>query len=688
MIRRDFIKLAGLSFSGLVFGQPVHASVQEKDLEIVPFFSLSSEGEVQVFVPKSEMGQGIHTSLATILLEELNMSVKNATVYPAMAEYRYGVMLTGGSLSIVTCWTKFSRIGAQIRELFLEAVSVYKRVPKGECRLQNGVAYARDEAVSFKELIPILKELPLPGSAKPKPEKEHQFIGKRIARSDTLAKITGAPIFGIDVRVENQVFASLIRPPDYQAKLLSWKAPENLPEDILKIVKIKNKLAVLSTSIQSAMEYRSQVEVKWSELDESASISNKSLHEKLRQTAKEDYGVAQSLGEGSDPKQENFFADYFLPYQAHATLEVQNCTVKATRRQVEIWAPCQVPLWAKKTVQDYMGLTTDSVKFHVTFLGGGFGRRLERDYIMEALEVALQWDGPVQLIWDREEDMKNDAFRPCSLHRMGAKVEKDEVLSFSHHLVAPSILSSKFGTGSTVALGFDPSALEGGWKFPYNFKNQEVRYSDFPTNIPVGWWRSVFDSQNAFAKECFIDELAIQCDKDPAEFRLQNLPDSSREAGVLREMQRKIYSQELLANPIGLAVHKSFGSYIGAICELRNRRDGIKIHKYHIFVDCGRFVNPDTIEAQAQGSVVWGLSSVKSGIEIEKDRILNTNFHDYPVLQMGEMPEVEVHILDTKEDPGGIGEPVVPVIAPALMNAYARLTHQRVRELPFWPFVI
>jgi isoquinoline 1-oxidoreductase beta subunit len=445
-------------------------------------------------------------------------------------------------------------------------------------------------------------------------------------------------------------------------------------------------VAVVADSTWAAMQGREALRVTW-DAGPGASFDDGAVGRLFEERSRRAEGVARKEGEGAKALQQaarHLEAVYQVPFLAHATMEPMNCTAHVRGDGAEIWAPTQAPQWAQEEIARALGAKPEAVKVHTTLLGGGFGRRSRTDFPVEAALVSKAAGAPVQVLWTREDDMRHDFYRPASLHRLAAGLDgQGRLVAWTHRVVAPSISRQLFGKASRS--GDRPDVVEGAWDVPYAAPAIEVDYAIPEVVVPVGWWRSVYSTQTAFANECFLDEIAAVMKKDPYALRRELLPGDSRLRGALQLAASRAGWGKPVARGRGrgIACHSSFGSHVAEVAEVSVEAGKVRVHRVVCAIDCGQVVNPDTVEAQVEGAVVYGLSAALRGeISIERGMAKQGNFDDYEPLRMNEMPPVEVHIVPSSADPGGVGEPGTPPIAPAVVNAVFAATGKRIRRLP------
>jgi isoquinoline 1-oxidoreductase beta subunit len=698
MERRAFLQTAGTVGAGLVIGFRIPTRGDQEPAPFAPnaWLRIGTDDSVLVVVDRSEMGQGVATALPMLLAEELEADWTKVRIEFAPADKAYinplfGLQGTGGSTSVRAAWTPLRQAGAAAREVLITAAAQRWAVNRAECHAERGaVVHAKTHRrLRYGQLAVRAAALPIPADVPLKDRKDWHIAGKPTQRLDTPLKISGRAKFGIDVWVPGMRVAVVARSPVFGGKVKSFDATAvRAIEGVRDVVQISSGVAVVATGYWPAKQGRDALKVEWDE-GSVAAVSSPGIASFFAERAAQAGAVARHDGDpdgaiGAAARM--IEADYALPFLAHATMEPMNCTAHVRPDGVDIWAPTQFQTGAQGIGAQIGGVPPEKVQVHTTYLGGGFGRRFELDFIQEALEASKAAGGvPVKVIWSREDDIRNSQYRPASFHRMRAGLGADgRPVAWTHRIVAPSIMARVFPT--MVQNGLDGEAVEGGVGMPYAVPNVHVDYLLTDTGIPVGFWRSVNNSYNAFAVETFIDELAAAANVDPFEYRRGLLANAPRHRGVLELAAAKAgWGTPLPAGRSrGIAVHKSFESFVAQVAEVSVSPAGeVRVHRVVCAVDFGMYVNPDTIEAQMQGAIVFGLTAaLKGAITIDRGRVQQSNFHDYEMLRLAEMPVVEVHIVPSSEAPGGVGEPGTPPIAPAVCNAIFAATGKRIRSLP------
>ena len=690
--RRAFMALTGVAGTGLLLGMrwPSVRPWASRDAAFQPsaFLGIEPDGRVIVHIGFSEMGQGVLTSLPMLIAEELDADWSRVESYHGDANPAYGRQLTGGSSAVRGSWTALRTVGAAAREMLVEAAARTWSVNPQDLATSNSMVRhpASGREISYGELAEAAATLPVPEAPALKAQADFRLMRTGAHRLDIPPKVDGSGTFGIDVRVPNMTFATVVHCPWFGGTLGSVDDREaRRIEGVLDVFQVSGGVAVVAETTWAAFQGAEALEITWDRDFDADSASIRARMEALAleaeaPVARDDGDAAAALAGATTTLQ----AQYGVPYLAHACMEPMNATADVRADACEIWAPTQAPQAAQQVAAEITGLDTSAVAVHVTLLGGGFGRRAETDFIRDAVECSRAAGRPVQVTWTREETTRIDFYRPATFNRFEAGLDDaGNLLAWRHRIVAPSIIERFFGRPPPD--GVDFSSIEGAANLPYGIPNVHVSLAQADVGVPVGFWRSVGSSQNAFVTESFIDELAHAAGRDPVEFRRAHLAEHPRHRAVLdRAAQESGWGTPLRPGRArGVAVAESFGTFVAQVAEVSIEDGRVRVHRVTNAVDCGQYVNPDTVGAQMESAIVYGLSAALYGeITLADGRVEQGNFNDYPVLRMPEMPEVDVHIVDSGEDPGGIGEPGTPPIAPAVANALFALTGVRVRELP------
>ncbi len=572
---------------------------------------------------------------------------------------------------------------------------------------------ASGKTIPYRELLSTAARLSPPKNTPLKKPAQYQYIGQQRQRLDAAAKTFAQAEFAIDVHIDNMLIAVVARPPMLGGSLQRFDASqaESMP-GVKNILSIDAGVAVIADSYWRARQALQQVNIQWHQGDK-AGLSSQSISSQYQQAADNEDGdkvrsegnVDRAFAEGASIIE----AEYSAPFLAHATMEPQNCVADVRADRCDIWAPTQGPDLATVLAAEITGLAFEQIHVHSTFLGGGFGRRILHDFVAEAVSISMAINQPVKVIWSREDDIAHDSFRPATYNRMKAAIDDQGQLTAWHHqIIGPSVMRhfipKTLGSylpeatpdalvrllgntvGNTLGTLFpDKTSTEGAADLPYAIPNLDVRYVHSDAGVPLLWWRSVGHSQNAFIVESFLDEAAHAAGKDPVEFRTDLLRDDPRRLAVLKKVaELSNWGKTSSASHFqGIAVHKSFNSYVAEVAEVEIVKQNIRVHKVYCVVDCGLVVNPDVVTMQMESGIIFGLTAALHGeITYKNGRVVQSNFNDYPLLRINESPDIVVHIIDSDEAPTGVGEPAVPPILPAVANAIFAASGQRLRQAP------
>ena len=697
--RRAFLGTSAAAGAGLVIGFYIPSRAHAEDAAAFSpnaYLTIAPDGKITVVVARSEMGQGVRTSLPMILAEELEADWKQITIEQAGASTLFGDQTTGGSASVRTTWDPMRKAGAQAREMLVAAAAQEWSVKPDSCKAENSfVAHsASGRKLSYGALAAKAGKLPVPDSPSLK-SAGYKIVGKPLPRLDTPSKVNGSAIYGLDFRVPGMKYAVLARCPIVGGKVgaVDDAAAKSSP-GVSFVGQIGDSaVAVVADSTWNAIKARRALKITW-DGGANENLTSAAIFDGLRNADESKAVKFFTAGDVSKAAGHKIEASYQLPFMAHAPMEPGNCVAHFRGTDCEIWAPTQVPQDCRDTVAPLLGLKPEQVKVNITLLGGGFGRRLEHDYAVEAALVSKAINGPVQVVWTREDDMRNSPYRPVSLHKLSASLDANGwPTAFTHRIIGPSINGQK---GSPPVNGVDADFPDEA-AFIYPIPNVSLEQVITETPVPLGWMRSVYALQMGFASESFIDEMAEAAKKDPLEYRLHLLAKdadikyfdatwkTSRLRGVLQLAAEKAeWHKPLPAGRFrGIACFGCFSSYAADVVEISMEKDGPRVHRVVAAIDCGRVVNPNILAQQIQGGVVFALTNaLRAQITIDKGRVVQGNFDDYPPIRMNETPKVEAHFVDSAEAPTGAGEPCIPPLAPALCNAMFAATKKRVRALP------
>ena len=701
--RRDFLKAGAIAGSSLILGFKIplswEADAAEKSTSFVPnaYLKIDEAGIITVLVPQSDMGQGVLTSFPMMVAEELDANWKNVHFEQAPAAKVYtntiiGMQLTGGSSSVRAFWNSVREAGAAARAMLVEAAAKEWKVDAGSCKTENGAVLhpASKRKANYGELVSKAAALSVPKSIKPKTPENYKILGTPENRLDTPAKVRGQGTFGIDVRQTGMLTAVVARCPVFGGHVADFDATDaKKVAGVRDVLKISDGIAVVADTFFAAQKGREALRVQWEEGSTAGQSTDRIM--KSFQEASKQSGVS-ARNDGDAPRVlkksgRTIEAVYQLPYLAHANMEPMNCTAYVRSGACEIWAPTQGQTLAQRVASKITGVPEESVVVNTTFLGTGFGRRAEQDFVAESVEISKALHVPVKVIWTREDDMQHDHYRPAVYSYITAALDsKGWPIAWMHRVVAPSIFAAHAAALGMATPTVDRAAVEGSADLPYEIPNLRVEYIRKEPGIPVGFWRSVGHSHNTFVVESFLDEVATAGKKDPYELRRGLLKKSPRLRAVLDTAAKGAGWTKPLpkGHYRGIALAEAYGSFVAQVVEIAMEDKKIfRVQRVVCAVDCGQTINPRTIEAQIEGGIVFGLTAaLKDAITIDRGRVTQSNFNDYPMLRINEMPVVEVHIAKNHETPGGIGEVGVPTVAPALAGAIFAATGKRIRELP------
>jgi isoquinoline 1-oxidoreductase beta subunit len=704
--RRDFLKTSSLAAGSLVIAchLPVRSARGAEDSTqpwvANAFVSISTDNKITVLVNHEEMGQGVYTALPMLVAEELDADWTGIVVEPAPVtpEYHHamlGFRLTGGSSSVSSSWQRLRTAGATARALLITAAAQTWNVDPSSLSTKDShvIHDASGRRASYGSLVAKAATLDAPQEVKLKDPKDFRVIGTDVKRVEGLDKVTGKARFSIDIRLPDMLTAVVAHAPVYGDKVKSYRADEALSTPgVTKVKQISSGVAVIAKDFWTAKTARDKLAIEWSD-GPAAGLSTATVQQRFRELVEQPGPVAESVGDldavaGNAAKMVE--GVYELPYLAHACMETLNCTAQVKRDSCELWLGTQTQSDDQIIAAEILGIEPDRVKVNGTLMGGGFGRRLNKasGIVAEAVEIARGEKVPIRTVWTREEDMQGCDYRPMFTHKVTAWLDEEGMpVAWLQRLAGQSIYKGHRRFEKVfVKNGIDYGGLGGVTEMPYGVANRRIELHSPEVPIPIHWWRSICWSINAFVSESFIDEVAHAGGKDPVALRRTLLKDKPRHLGVLNLAAEKAGWGEPLAKgrARGVAVQDFIGTCVAQVAEVSlTKSNDIKVERVTCAVDCGIAVNPSNVRAQIEGSIIFGLSAALYGeITIENGRVQQSNFDDYPVLRMDEVPEIAVHIVDSGEAPKGIGEPGVPPIAPAVTNALFSLTGKRVRKLP------
>jgi len=711
--RRTFIKASALVVGGLV----IAFSIPQAKRFLLPgaaketgnagesklpapnaFLRIGTDNTITVMLAHSEMGQSIWTTLPMLIAEELDadwskIRVEHASASPAYLHTAYGIQITGGSS---TTWSEFDRYrqaGALTRQLLIGAAAEQLGVPAANLKTENGFVISGDTKISYGDLAEAATKLETPKAVTLKDPKDWKVIGKATKRLDGPEKINGTAVFGQDVHFDGLMTAMVARSPVFGGSVKSFDASATKQvKGVQQVVQVPTGVAVVADNYWAAKQGREALKVEW-DLGPNAGLDSKAMLEDFRSKAANPGLVAAQLGDSKatlSKADKLIEAEYALPYLAHSPMEPLNCSVRIEKDACEIWTGTQMQTTDQQAAAKILGLKPEQVKIHTLFLGGGFGRRANpaADFVLEAVQVAKAAGVPVKTVWSREDDVQGGYYRPMYLHKAKIGVDTNGFpAAWEQVTVGQSIMLGTPFEAFMIKDGVDATSVEGIADSPYlkQIPNYHVSLHTVKTGIPVLWWRSVGHSHSAFVMESLIDELAHSAKKDPLDYRRALLKDHPRHLAALNLAAEKAEWGKTLPKGVsrGIAVHESFGSFVAQVAEVSVDQGAVKVHRMVCAIDCGLAVNPDSLKAQMESSISFGLgAAMQSEITFKEGKVQQSNFHDYLVMRMSDMPKVEVHIVQSTEKMGGVGEPGLPPVAPAVTNAIFAATGKRIRQLP------
>lgn len=697
--RRDFLKTSAAISGGLLVGFALDStrSVQAAGTLRTPnaWVHISDENVITLITARSEMGQGVYTSMPMLIAEELNVDLNHIQVAVAPPDKVYvnallGAQITGGSTSVRDGWEKLRVAGAQVREMLLMAAGKRWNVERADLRAENGVVYGpKGRKATYGELAAAATQMPVIANPPLKDPKDFRIVGKRRTRLDTPMKVNGRAEFGIDVKLPGMVYASIEQSPVIGGKVVSFDASKAkaMPGVIDVVQAGDHGVAVVADTYWHAKKARDTLAVEW-DLGPLAQSDHNTMLLATRNSMQEVEPLVIGQPEGDVNAAMPFAAkvveaEYVTPLQAHAPMEPMNFTASFQDGKVLAIGPTQFQQGAQGAIAAALGVKPEDITLKTTFLGGGFGRRLELDFVAQAALVSKAVGRPVKVLWTREDDTTHDFYRPIGVNVVKAGLDESGMPVALHYKVASqSVTQRAFGLPPKTMDPFMAEASVG----PYEIPNTLHELYIYDTGFRVGYWRAVSHNMNAFANESFIDECAKVAGRDPYDYRMALLKDKPRFAHVLRTAAQKAgWDQPLPAGRArGIALMEGYDTYMAEVAEISLNADGsVRVHKVTVAADAGHLVNPDTVEAQIMSGVIFGMGAgLLHEITLDKGRVQQANFNTYPVVRMNEAPVIDIVLVESTEKPGGIGEPSTALIGPALANAVAALTGKRVRKLP------
>jgi len=702
--RRRFIQLSALAGGALTVGCIPTSDGKEQAINLASlsdeagfplnqFIKITEDGTITLFTHRPEMGQGTFQSMPMILAEELEVNINTVKIEQSIADRDlYGSQMVVGSRSVQSEYHKLRKMGAAAREMLVQAAAQQWGVDAKTCFAKNAQVFHKDSEnkIAYGALVQAASKLSAPQNPYLKPVSEFKVIGQPIDRQDIPLKTNGEAIFGLDMQVEGMLHASVERSPVFLGKIKSFNEAEVLKMPGVKaVVKTKRNVwgheregvAVVAETYWQAYKGRKALKVKWDNQDLEKN-STESLFEAYKEDAKKTGDSLHKDGNVAPifEKAENIVeATYEMPYQSHVPMEPMNAIVHVEKDRVRYWGATQNPNGVRSQLMRQFDMPAEKVGINYTFMGGGFGRRSQTDMVEEAADISKQVNAPVKVIWTREDDQTQGPFRASQINTLrGVLGENGEIAALEHKIVAQEIRNQ---TGDDMTAG---RQLMGGVNTDYQIPNFSVKGVLQKNYVPISYWRAVYHSTNPFAHESFIDELAHKAGKDPLDFRLSMVKRHPKFEPALKLVAEKAnwYEKAKAGTAKGVAICERSGGYFAMVCEVKQEGEKIRPIKITTAIDLGICINPDTVKAQTEGSIVMGLTAAYAGLTIKNGAIVEQNFNTYPLLRYHECPEIETHIIPSADDPAGAGETGLPTVAPALANAIFNLTGKRIRRLP------
>lgn len=723
--RRAFLRTTAIAGGGLMIGfsltgcsqTPIAVETDPDGFLPNAFLQFTPDGRVRFYCPRDEMGQGVTTGLSTLIAEDLDMHPSRFELLFAGVHKDYnnpgmGVQLTGGSNSIRAHYLPLRQVGANTRQLFLQAAAQDLGVSVNTLTTDDGHVVKGAERYPYAQFLATAARLKPGDDAPLKAPSEFRYIGQEFSRLDGVAKATGTAVYGIDVDLPDMHYAVVRRPPVAGAKLANYDAASvtSMP-GVTDVVPITDGVAVVAQRYWQARKAAQALTVSWTDVP-LGRVDTETVRSDFTRALDGDEAFEALEGpehgnveEGLAASDTTLTADYWAPFLAHAPLEPMNAVVRVSADSAEVWSGTQSVSATRGLVARAAGLDPEQVISHNTYLGGAFGRRGTLTHITEATEIARASGKTIKLLWSREDDLQHGVYRPASLMRISAGLTGDRINAWSAHRVGGNITPETlrntlpgFMSGlsdgvvrwvgnmadkATTDWFVDGSSIEGLFE-DYDATHLAVRHTTIDHGLPLTFWRSVGHSYTSFAKESMVDELALAANKDPVALRIANTQNNPRLQNVIRVAGERMRSMSVPAGRhLGFAAHHSFATDVAQIAEVSVTDGKIRVHRVVCVVDCGVAVNPDIVRAQMEGGIIFGLTAALYGkVDLRQGAIVESNFHDYPLLRANEAPEIEVVIIDSDAEPTGVGEPGLPPIAPAVANAVFRATGQRLRDLP------
>ncbi len=707
--RRNFIKLSGMTGTVLALGYympavgkegevMMAADAESSGIELNAWISIDTSGKVTIVNHRAEMGQGSFQSVPQIIAEELEVNMDQVNIVSGIGNPgKYGSQITGGSSTIRGSYKNLLNLGASAREMLIEAAAKKWNVNKSDCYAENGQVIQRSTGnkLGYGDLVGDAAKLFPPKDITLKNPKDYKIIRKPLARRDTPLKTNGKAIFGLDKKIPGMLYAVVERSPRFIGKVKSFNDAETkkIPgvKYVLKVTRdtfgnFPEGVAVVADSLWAAMQGRKALKVEW---DDSGFPyhSTEQLYARMNEQVKGDvisFKTKGNFNASFQKAEKKLEAVYETPYESHSNMEPLNCIADVKADSVEIWGPIQGPDWIQQNISSHLKIAPEKVTVHMTFLGGGLGRKAFTDYPYEAVMISKEIKAPVQVVWTREDDMTAGPFRPGMVYQCKAGLSKSgKIHAFETRMSGQNMNTQNPGADKS---GYNNDVVEG-FLEPYYESIPHYSFGDSPLEspIPVMWWRSVYSSTNGFAYESFLDELAIQAGQDPLEFRKSHLGNPRYQQLIAKLDEVSGWKKRGKNEGYGVAITECFSSIVGEVAKVSKGPDGkIKLDKVWAVMDCGWYVNPDIIKGQVEGSIIMALgAATKHATHFSDGRAVEKNFDSYKMPRINDIGEIEVHIMDNEEKAGGVGEPGLPPFTPALTNAIFDLTGKRIRKLPF-----
>lgn len=713
--RRSFVKSIGLASGGLILACNTSVfSDKEKEPKSITnfnpnlFVQLNSDGSLILVASRSEMGNGVRTSLPSIIADEMEADWSKVSIQQATGDKKYGDQNTDGSRSIRYLFDTMRQMGATAKAMLITAAAQTWNVSEDECKAENHfIVHSSGKKLGFGELVDVAKTLEVPTDVQLKDSKNFKYIGKSLKSIDVDDYVSGNAIFGLDKRLPNMKFAAVARCPVTFGTVKSFDKTETLKIkgvlDVIEIPRIERPfgalggIAVVATNTWAAFKGRDALKIEW-DFGNNKDYDSENYMNQITKNVHKQGKVAKTVGNINNAFKKDVKiveSTYQLPHLSHAPMEVPNAVAWVKGETCEVWAPTQNPQSARDEIVAYLGVPEENVTINVTLLGGGFGRKSKSDFVVEAAIISKVINAPAQVVWSREDDIQHGYYHTVSAQYLKASLDKNgKVTGWLHRFALPSITST-FSPGVDYAAGFEINSASG---IPFDIENIKIEVGKAPAHVRIGWLRSVINIPHGFSINVFADELAAAAKKDPLEFRL----DLIGEDRIVNPDEQIPFKTQRLKNVLkfaaknanwgkdlpeghaqGLAVHYSFNSYVASVVEVSVIDNKLKVHQVHTVIDCGIVVNKNTVIAQMEGSAIFGMSLAFYGkITAKEGAIEQGNYHDYKMIRMHEVPKINVEIVESTENPTGVGEPGVPVIAPAIINAIYKATGKRYHNLP------